>query len=195
MELDNRAMELDRRAVLEAMVGAGVLAATWPACRSNERDKKNQEGFFATLPSDVLDALTAAVEHVLPGAVAAGAMVFLDYWLQQRPISNLQPLFKNGGLVLNIAARSRFRKKFDQCSDEERDEVLKAFASGTAHPKLDSKRFLEQLTIFTLESFLGDPKYGGNKNTVGWKFINWEACWWSPKKVGLLVEPDERLPY
>lgn len=187
-------MELDRRAFVEGLVGAGVLATAWPACRTEEKDG-SRKGFLAGLPPDALDSLTAAVERILPGATAAGAMIFIDYWLQQRTISNLQNVFLKGGLVLNSAARSRFRKKFDQCSGDQQDEVLKAMSAGAAHPKFDSKGFLERLITFTLEGFLGEPKYGGNKDKVGWEYIGWDPCWWSPKKVGHLVERDERLPY
>jgi hypothetical protein len=186
-------MQLDRRTVLEGLVGVTALAM-WPACRTDEKNAK-REGFLAGLPPDALNALTAAVECVLPGSTAVGAMIFIDYWLQQRTISNLQNVFLKGGLVLNMAARKRYQKVFAACSGEEQDEVLKAMSAGTAHPSFDSKGFLERLITFTLEGFLGHPKYGGNQGKAGWDYIGWDPCWWSPKKVGHLVERDERLPY
>ncbi len=44
-------------------------------------------------------------------------MIFIDYWLQQRTISNLQNVFLKGGLVLNMAARKRYQKVFAACPE------------------------------------------------------------------------------
>ena len=37
-------------------------------------------------------------------------------------------------------------------------------------------QFYENLLILTLEGFLGDPAYGGNKDKVGWALIGFGTC-------------------
>jgi gluconate 2-dehydrogenase gamma chain len=43
--------------------------------------------------------------------------------------------------------------------------------------------FFQRLVTLTLEGFLSDPQYGGNRNQVGWRFIGRTPCWWAPKRL------------
>jgi hypothetical protein len=188
-------MPISRRHVIQGLVGVSAVFA-WPVCRLEDRhDRRRQSGWLAKLPVGRLSALKAAVERILPGSIAAGALVFIDYWLQQPTIKNLQHTFDLGAMFLNRVARSRYRKAFADCTGVEQDDVLRAFSRGEVHPKFDSKKYWELLVTFTLESYLGDPIYGGNRERVGWQLIGWQPCWWSPKRVGHLVARDPRLPY
>jgi gluconate 2-dehydrogenase gamma chain len=47
--------------------------------------------------------------------------------------------------------------------------------------------FFQNLMILTLEGFLGDPAYGGNKDHVGWKVVGFGT--WVPKDY----QPDQGL--
>ena len=74
--------------------------------------------------------------------------------------------------------------------------MLKEFEIGGIKGKhFDSRDWFKRLVTLTLESFLGDPKYGGNQNEVGWRFIGWHACWYSPKRIDQLTPKRGTLPY
>jgi gluconate 2-dehydrogenase gamma chain len=38
--------------------------------------------------------------------------------------------------------------------------------------------FVDALVILTLEGFLGDPRYGGNRGTVGWTWAGYSPLHW-----------------
>jgi hypothetical protein len=46
---------------------------------------------------------------------------------------------------------------------------------------------------------LGDPKYGGNKDRVGWKFIGrpqgHPGCWWEPRDFRIHQGKLNGLPW
>jgi hypothetical protein len=187
-------MKVERRLVLTGLLGLGL--GLWPACRLDARGKRTAgAGWLARLPKNRQDALTAALEALLPGALAAGAVIFIDHWLSQPPLDALQHQFDLGGVLLDKTAQRKFRAVFASCSRQQQDEVLREFQAGTVHPKFDSKKFLERMITLAVESYLGDPKYGGNRELVGWKSIDWVPCWWSPKHVGHLVVRRSDLPH
>jgi gluconate 2-dehydrogenase gamma chain len=43
--------------------------------------------------------------------------------------------------------------------------------------------FFQRLVTLTLEGYLSDPKYGGNRDWIGWQFIGRTPCWWAPKRL------------
>ncbi len=187
-------MELERRTVLAGLAGLGL--GVWPSCRLADREAPAaRTGWLGRLPADRQAALSAAIERLLPGAVASGALIFIDYWLRRPPLDALQHQMDLGGLFLDRVAQRRFRRRFSALDGAEQDEVLAEFRAGTVHDKFDGRKFLERLLTLVLESFLGDPRYGGNRGEIGWRFIGWQACWWSPKHVGQLIRRRADLPY
>lgn len=188
-------MGLSRREVLVGLAGV-TGTQLLGSCILNESKRSSETmGWLKQLPPDRRRALSAAVERILPGSVAAGALAFIDYWLRRPPMNTFQHQFNIGGVLLNRTARQYCRTPFAGCSAEQQDAVLAQFQRGTVSPRFNSKSFFERLATLTLESYLGDPKYGGNKERAGWKSIDWDPCWWSPKKVGQLVVGSAKLPY
>lgn len=140
--------------------------------------------------------LAAATERILPGALDAGVMNHIDYWMLRPPFDRfVQPLLKAGAGLLEQQARSRHGKAFVHCKPEEQDGLLRAIKDGKTGKRFNGKAFFEHLLRFTMEGFLGDPKYGGNRNAVGWKFIGRQECWWQPRRLELILQPDRGLPY
>ncbi len=89
---------------------------------------------------------------------------------------------------------------FAACKPDQQDALLTRFQKGEVKARsFKSRQFFEHLVRFTLEGFLGDPKYGGNRDRVGWKFIGrpqgHPGCWWEPRDFDFELETDEGLPW
>ena len=90
--------------------------------------------------------------------------------------------FKRGAEQLDRIAQQMHGRAFANCTPNEKDGVFGKLQSGSASTRgFDSERFLEQLLTFTVEGFLADPRYGGNRDQVGWKLIGFKPCWWAPR--------------
>ncbi|MBI5543703.1 MAG: gluconate 2-dehydrogenase subunit 3 family protein [Deltaproteobacteria bacterium] len=149
------------------------------------RGKGDGAKLWPKLPLDPAQtrALLAALEHVLPGALEAGVPDHIAYWLTtDKYFKNFVKDFEEGSRQLDRVAQDLHQKSFADCAGEQKDAVFKRFQSGGVRTAtLDGARFFERLVTFALEGFLGDPKYGGNRNQVGWKFIGFKPCWWAPR--------------
>ena len=74
--------------------------------------------------------------------------------------------------------------------------MLEACAAGEFKAaRFDGGLFFRQLMELTLEGYLSDPRYGGNRDRVGWRFIGvpdgLRSCWWNPRGVERILSPDE----
>jgi len=143
-------------------------------------------------------ALEAAMERLLPGALAAGVPAYLAYWLVQEPYQGVRRYLKIGALQLDRVAQQRHKKRFADLDDAAQDAVLGEFQAGAVKAKgFDGSRFFQQLFELVLEGFLSDPRYGGNRDRVGWKFVGQpdglRSCWWSPKGVRRVLHPTGDL--
>ena len=127
--------------------------------------------------------LLAAFEHALPGALEAGVPDHVAWWMaKDRYFQGFVQEFQEGAMQRDRGANKLHQKPFAECASEQKDAVFKQFQHGdVVAPNFDGRRFFEKMVTFTLEGFLGDPKYGGNRNQVGWKFIGFKPCWWAPR--------------
>jgi gluconate 2-dehydrogenase gamma chain len=127
-----------------------------------------------TFTNEDFGILSAACERVLPrdadpGALDANVPFYIDRILQSPQLENMKKNFIPGVAALDRRAQRMFKVGFAQATPAQQDEVLTIFknspeASGEA-------RWYEMLVVLTLEGFLGDPTYGGNKDSVGWKLV------------------------
>ena len=119
--------------------------------------------------------MAAACDRILPrdedpGALDANVPEYVDRMLLSPELAHLRDGFTTGLAQLDRRSRRAFHGKgFAQASAAERDQVLMSFkdsppASGEAH-------FYDMLVALTMEGFLGDPSYGGNKDHVGWELV------------------------
>jgi gluconate 2-dehydrogenase gamma chain len=115
--------------------------------------------------------LAAVCEQIIPsepdapGAREAGAVYFIDYAVSNAE-PDLQPIFRSG---LNELAAEAHKfdaaKKFSDLSSDQQIAVLKA---------IEQSEFFQLARKYTIIGFLGDPKYDGNRDEVGWKYIGFE---------------------
>ena len=144
-------------------------------------------------PPQETKTLLAAFEQALPGAVDAGVQDHIAWWLtKDRYFSGFAKEFQEGAGYLDHVANLLHKKTFVECTGEQKDAVFKQFQSGGFRAQgFEGARFFEHLVTFTLEGYLGDPRYGGNRDQVGWKFIGFKPCWWAPRAATGAAEAAE----
>lgn len=135
-------------------------------------------------------------DNLGPGAREAGVVYFIDQqmagsfgraerWYMQGP---WQPGAKEQGYQLRFTPAQLYRlsikslddyckskfgnKTFAQLSANDQDSILHALDGGKlALPDAPAKDFFDMLLQNTMEGFLADPMYGGNRKFAGWKLI------------------------
>ena len=65
-------------------------------------------------------------------------------------------------------AAAQYGKDFCVCDAVERDDIIRAI-SRVPHPLVE--RFFLMLVRLTIAGFLCEPRYGGNRDEVGWQFL------------------------
>jgi gluconate 2-dehydrogenase gamma chain len=116
----------------------------------------------------------AVVDRLLPkdadpGALEANVPEYLDRMLLSPDLGRMREDFLGGINAVDRRAQRMFAQGFAALTAEQRDEVLTAFKESP--PQSGEARFYELLMALTLEGFLGDPSYGGNKDRVGWALV------------------------
>lgn len=169
-------------------VGGGLVLLGGAACKEQGSQSKRPESAAASPPqelstshrtftNDEWDTLVAAVERVLPkdedpGALDAGVPEYIDRILQTPQLEQMRANFVPGLGALDRRARRMFKVPFAKATAAQQDELLTLFKNSPE--KSGEARWYEILVVLTLEGFLGDPSYGGNKDLVGWKLIGFE---------------------
>ncbi len=155
---------------------------------------------FFTAPEAAF--VEAAIDRLIPsdelgpGAKAAGVAFFIDQQLEAQfgygakmykqgpwgiatPTQGYQlPLVPRDVYRLGIAAanaycNATYHKTFDQLDGAHQDDVLTALEHSTvAFDAVPASTFFEMLYANTIEGFWADPLYGGNRDKVGWKLVN-----------------------
>ena len=186
-------MTYTRRDILSGLAGLGGTSLIIPRVASGMLPAPDEERPFGP---DQRKTLAAAVDRLLPGAVEAGVPEYLDTWLEHRSFRLVRRYVSHGVRHLDGTAKKQHGKFFAGCTGEEQDAILSEFASGDFKAgKFDGSLFFRQLMELTLEGYLSDPKYGGNRNRLGWRFIGipdgLRSCWWNPHGVEMVLSPDE----
>ncbi|MBK6846541.1 MAG: gluconate 2-dehydrogenase subunit 3 family protein [Proteobacteria bacterium] len=196
---------MERRRFLRYAVAAPVLGLA--ACRLRPRGAASgaaDAGTAGLAPSCAVGAAEAGRPRVLsakewqtleavcerllprdadPGASDAGVINYLDAQLGEAPVNAYLPMFRFAARHLEAQARRRGGASFAALSAAQQDQVVRELAAGRLGP-VSGARFVRVLLALTLEGFLGDPIYGGNRDGVGWRMIGFEP-----------IEPRAHCPY
>lgn len=162
-------------------MGGGVVLLG-SACKKNEAvsdagvsaPKPTLTTSHKTFTNEEFKVVEAAVDRVLPkdedpGALEANVPEYIDRALQLPQLEKMREEFTAGTAALNRRAQRMFKVPFYEASPAQRDQLLSIFrdsaeGTGEAH-------WYELLIVLTMEGFLGDPSYGGNKDRAGWKLV------------------------
>lgn len=172
-------MSLSRRTFV------GSMAAIWAAGAIACREKMDPEATSHALPPDSpapprtlrfltedeakeVEAISARIipTDETPGAREAGVYWFIDGALVTFA-ENAQPMVRGGLAELAVAVSKKHagKSRLSQLTDAEQDAMLKS-QEGT--PLFGFLRFGTIAGMFAL------PKYGGNKDYIGWELVGQE---------------------
>lgn len=86
-------------------------------------------------------------------------------------------IYRMGLARLDELARQRFGNDFVAISETQQDELLAAVEDAEADDvngifgELSASYFFQVVRTHTLEGFLSDPVYGGNRDMAGWRLV------------------------
>lgn len=157
------------------------------------------QGFLDAQEKAFVEAAVARIipaDDLGPGAKEAAVAEFIDRqlagpygaaetWYMQGP---WQPGTKQQGYQLRLSPSQLYRaaireidasvrkqhgdRPFAQLDAKAQDDFLHALESGDVKISGElGKEFFEMLVVNTVEGFLADPVYGGNRDFIGWKLI------------------------
>jgi gluconate 2-dehydrogenase gamma chain len=133
-------------------------------------------------PARILDGpqratLRAACSRLLPGDGEPGAdearvVDFIEAQLAAPPVAGFRGELTQGLRQLDVLAQRYGNRSFASLRADEQDQLLRQLQRGMPMARrYDSKHFFLVLLTITLEGFLCDPVYGGNRGEAGWRFI------------------------
>jgi len=121
--------------------------------------------------------LKAATERLIPstansgGAAEARVMSFVDWAIEQELFEQHFLRVGEALSLLDDLATSRYGSAFADCNETEQDSIMKGLH---AFPHVIPRLRFESLLYITLAGFLCHPRYGGNRDLVGWSQIGFE---------------------
>jgi gluconate 2-dehydrogenase gamma chain len=182
---------LSRRSFIQRLsfLGGGVVLLG-PACKRSEEKAKAPPSdpgplgttaggqALRTFSSFEYAVVAAAAERILPrdedpGALDADVPVYIDRILQTPALETVKDDFLEGVAALERRAQRMYQKGFSALTPAQQDELLTLFKDSP--PRSGEAHFFELLTVMSLEGFLGDPSYGGNKGKVGWRLMGFDT--------------------
>ncbi len=119
-----------------------------------------------------------------PGAKEAGVLYFIDNTLVGYA-KEQAPLFASGltDLAKSVSTKHGASAKFSTLTPAQQDEILKG---------IEKTPFFGAMRFATIAGFLALPKYGGNKDYVGWKFIGQEHAFEQKAPFGWYDRPENQ---
>lgn len=190
LDEDDRLPEVDdddvsRRAFVHHLAffggGAVVLGS---ACEEKPKPPSQPAAKTASLTSshltftnDEFEALTAAVDRMLPkdedpGGVEAGVPIYIDRILTTPQLAKMKGDFVPGLRALDRRCQRMHKVPFAKATPTQQDELLTIFKDSPE--RSGEARWYELLVVLSLEGFLGDPSYGGNRDEVGWQLVGFK---------------------
>ena len=142
--------------------------------------------FFTPQQRKQVEALFEAIlpgSDTNPGATDANAVEYIDTLLTMDhdtyyAIPQMRTLYPVGLLVTEDAARRMFGGRgIADLTLDERTQLLEKLAAGkiegTSFAAADQQRFFNELRTRCIEGCFSDSRWGGNKESVMWKWYGW----------------------
>ena len=131
------------------------------------RDAQRGFEFFTAAEARTADAIGARIipsDDGTPGAREAGAVYFMDRVTARHMPATFRPVVREGLAALgkDTAAKHPGARDFAGLTSEQQDALLR---------ERETTEFFNIMRTLTLAGVLSSPKYGGNRNYVGWKLV------------------------
>jgi len=137
--------------------------------------------FFSRTEARIIDALTTEFlpsEEGSPGATEAGVTTYIDRSLAGF-MRDLQPVYRRGLAALADLTTSRTGASFVDATSAQRAELMHEMSELSVNePNAFLGQFFRIVREHTIQGFFGDPAYGGNRDTVGWKLVGFPGAQW-----------------
>jgi gluconate 2-dehydrogenase gamma chain len=137
--------------------------------------------FLNRAEARAVDAFTSEfipAEEGSPGATEAGVTTYIDRALAGF-MRDLQPVYRRGLVDLAEFAARRFGTTFADATGEQRRQLMVELADlGRSDPTSLLGQFFRIVREHTIQGFFGDPAYGGNRGSVGWKLVGFPGAQW-----------------
>lgn len=120
-----------------------------------------------------------------PGAAEAGVTTYIDRALAGF-MRDLQPVYRRGLAAIADLAFERFGASFVDTTSEQRKQLMAELDEiSRTEPADFLGQFFRIVREHTIQGFFGDPAYGGNRDTVGWKLVGFPGAQWgySPEQM------------
>lgn len=176
--MNRRSFLLASAAVTFAGPGLGCdRKPTAPAAPAPPTPPSYSWQFFTPAEVATLEAILA---RFFPEADPSGAPSFrdanvaqyVDGQLAAEDFQGLGRMMHRGFEFVDSVATRRHGGPFATRSGEVQDEILRQFQTGSVTGlKFPQAQWFATLHTFALEGYWGDPKYGGNRDEVAWKWV------------------------
>ena len=128
------------------------------------------------LTAEEFKILSAVAERIFPrtdtpGAVEIGAVRYIEIALAG-DYAALLSLYRQGLRALERFAQMQFARRFDALAEAQKDAVLTNFESGAVSGFAKAAEFFETVRYHVLEGVFCEPQYGGNRDMIGWRLVN-----------------------
>lgn len=177
----NRPSRRDFLARSGAAVAGGFLAVNLPslfAIADEARAAHLRGDSFQTLSDAEAREIEAFAERIFPtgdapGVKEAGVVYFIDRALGEE-LSDLLPEIQAGMTDLTERARRAH-------GDDTLFSNLTAESQIALMTEIEETEFFDTLRFLTMAGMFTHPKYGGNRNRIGWKLIGFDdRHFWQP---------------
>jgi len=106
-----------------------------------------------------------------PGALECGAVDYIQTALAG-DYADCLPLYLKGLGAVDRHARQKFGLAFTALEGDQQDSVLADFEAGNVSNFSSAAEFFETLRYHVLEGVFCEPQYGGNRDLLGWRLVN-----------------------
>lgn len=120
--------------------------------------------------------LAAIADRIFPrtetsGAVEIGAVQYIEIALAG-DYAALAPFYRQGLRAIERCAKGKFRRPFCLLSEAQKDQVLVDFESRAVPGFKPAADFFETVRCHVLEGVFCEPQYGGNRDLMGWRLVD-----------------------
>jgi gluconate 2-dehydrogenase gamma chain len=177
----------------EFVAGVTALSAVWLVAGAACTRESSWGGDTARLvhfsPGDAaqIDAISSRIlpSDDTPGAREAGVVYFIDQSLKGYA-KEQAPIFADGlkSLGETVAKQHGSAATFASLTADQQDAALR---------DIEKTPFFNAIRVATLAGFLSLPKYGGNKDYIGWKFIGQDMAMEQKAPFGWYDRPENQM--